>query len=194
MISRLLASIGVAAAIALVSTLPVAGQAPQGHGSSAATTPALVVTAHNGGPIPASWTSPKTPWGEPDLQGVWSSDDASFGVSRGGGRGGGPAPTGLYLNDEQYAARVKQIQQGVVNAEQNATSTFRNDFARRAFRQTSYIVDPPTAGSRSRRPKHASAPRRVTAARSATARFTPSTTSPITIAASRAESGDRSSA
>jgi hypothetical protein len=142
MIRRLLASIGVAAAIALVATMPVSGQAP-GQGSIAATTPQLVITAYNGEPAPASWTPPKTPWGEPDLQGVWSSDDASFGISRGGGRGGGPAPTGLYLNDEQFAARKKQIEQDVFNRENNATSTFRNDFARRAFRQTSYVVDPP---------------------------------------------------
>jgi hypothetical protein len=142
MITRLLASMSVAAIIAAVATLPVAGQGP-GQGSLAAAAPALVITAHNGNEMPAGWTSPRTPWGDPDLQGVWSSDDASFGISRGGGRGGGPAPTGLYLDDEQYAARVKQIRQGVVNAEQNATSTFRNDFARRAFRQTSYIVDPP---------------------------------------------------
>jgi hypothetical protein len=140
---RLVAFISVAAIIAAMATLPVSGQGA-GQGSLAASAPALVITAHNGSPVPASWSSPKTPWGDPDLQGVWSSDDASFGISRGGGRGGGPAPTGLYLDDEQYAARVKQIQQGVVNAEQNATSTFRNDFARRAFRQTSYIVDPPT--------------------------------------------------
>jgi hypothetical protein len=143
MIQRIVASLGVSMAIAAIATLPVSGQGP-GQGSLASAAPPLVITAHNGGPVPANWTSPKTPWGEPDLQGVWSSDDATFGVSRGGGRGGGPAPTGLYLDDEQYAARVKQIQQGVVNAEQNATSTFRNDFARRAFRQTSYIVDPPT--------------------------------------------------
>ena len=143
MIQRIVASLGVSMAIAAIATLPVSGQGP-GQGSLASSAPPLVITAHNGGPVPANWTSPKTPWGEPDLQGVWSSDDATFGVSRGGGRGGGPAPTGLYLDDEQYAARVKQIQQGVVNAEQNATSTFRNDFARRAFRQTSYIVDPPT--------------------------------------------------
>jgi hypothetical protein len=142
MIQRILASLGVAVVIAIVATLPASGQAPA-QGSLAAAAPALVVTAYNGDPVPASWTAPRTPWGEPDLQGVWSSDDATFGVSRGGGRGGGPAPTGLYLNDDQYAARVKQIQQGVVNAEQNATSTFRSDFARRAFRQTSYIIDPP---------------------------------------------------
>jgi hypothetical protein len=143
MIRRLFASISVAAVIALVVTLPASGQG-QGQGSIAATTPQLVITAYNDEPAPANWTTPKTPWGEPDLQGVWSSDDASFGISRGGGRGGGPAPTGLYLDDEQFAARQKQIQAGVVRAEQDATSTFRNDFARRAFRQTSYVVDPPT--------------------------------------------------
>jgi hypothetical protein len=73
---------------------------------------------------------------------VWSSDDATFGVSRGGGRGGGAAPTGLYLNDEQWAARQKQIQEGI-RAGENAVGSFRGDFARRAFRQSSYIVDPP---------------------------------------------------
>src|SRR5688572_17547736 len=147
MLRRLLASIGLAAAIALVASLPVAGQ---GSGAAA---PDLVITAFNGGPVPAKWVAPKTPWGEPDLQGVWSSDDATFGVSRnqgGRGRGGAapqsnaapPAPQGLYLNDEQWAARQKQILQGIQNAE-NAVSTFRSDFARRAFRQTSYVVDPP---------------------------------------------------
>ena len=148
---RLLASIGLAAVIALVASLPVSGQGPANQGSGAAA-PDLVITAFNGGPVPANWVTPKTPWGEPDLQGVWSSDDASFGVSRnqgGRGRGGAPqastappAPQGLYLSDEQWAARQKQIQQGIQNGE-NAVGSFRGDFARRAFRQTSYIVDPP---------------------------------------------------
>jgi hypothetical protein len=127
--------------VAVLTTLPVFTQGPS-RGSIAATTPALVVTAFNGEPAPANWTAPKTPWGEPDLQGVWSSDDATFGVSRGGGRGGGAAPTGLYLSDEQWAARQKQIQQGVTAGE-TAVGSFRGDFARRAFRQSSYIVDPP---------------------------------------------------
>ena len=146
MLKRLLASVGLAIGIALVASLPVAGQ------GSGAPVPDLVITAFNGGPVPANWVSPKTPWGEPDLQGVWSSDDATFGVSRnqgGRGRGGAPqgnaapaAPQGLYLNDEQWAARQKQIQQGITNAE-NAIGSFRGDFARRPFRQTSYVVDPP---------------------------------------------------
>src|SRR5688500_18229394 len=140
MMRRVLSSCGVAAIVVVVATLPVSSQGP-GQGSIAATTPALVVTAFNGGSGPANWTAPKTPWGEPDLQGVWSSDDATFGVSRGGGRGGA-APAGLYLSDEQWAARQKQIQQGITTAE-NAVGSFRGDFARRPFRQTSYIVDPP---------------------------------------------------
>ena len=46
-------------------------------------------------------------------------------------------PQALYLSDEQFAARQKQILQGITNAE-NAIGTFRSDFARRAFRQTSH--------------------------------------------------------
>jgi len=111
-----------------VTSVPVSGQA--------GAAPALVITAYGGGPA-INYPSPKTPWGEPDLQGVWSSDDATMPMQR-------PANFGdrLYLNDEEWAARQKQIQQGIVNAE-NAVSTFRNDFATRAFRQTSLIVDPP---------------------------------------------------
>jgi hypothetical protein len=135
MIRRVLVSVGAATAIAIAAVLPLAGQGQTS--GTAASGPPLVITAYNGAPAPANWTTPKTPWGEPDLQGVWSSDDATFPVSRPQNQ------ADLYLSDEQYAARVKQIQQGVVNAEQNATSTFRGDFARRAFRQTSYIVDPP---------------------------------------------------
>ena len=139
---RVLPSLFAVLVIASIATLPASGQGP-GQGSIASTTPQLVITAYNGGPAPANWTPPKTPWGEPDLQGVWSSDDATFPISRGGGRGGGAAQTGLYLDDAAFEARKKQIAQDVYNRENNATSTFRNDFARRAFRQTSYVVDPP---------------------------------------------------
>ena len=98
--SRVLASLGAASTIALVATasLPVSGQSGA---------PALVITAYNGGP-PAPYTVPKTPWGDPDLQGVWSSDDATMPMSR-------PQNFGdrLYQNDEEFAARQKQIQSGI---------------------------------------------------------------------------------
>jgi len=132
MITRVLASVALAAAIAAMTSLPLAGQ------SSSTSAPPLVITAYNGG-APIKYSTPRTPWGDPDLQGVWSSDDTE-GIPR-----ERPAEMGtnLYQSDDAFAARVKQVQANVVNRETNATSTFRNDFARRAFRQTSIIVDPP---------------------------------------------------
>ncbi|HZM96350.1 MAG TPA: hypothetical protein VFB92_23165 [Vicinamibacterales bacterium] len=129
MCTRAIASSVVALAIASLASLSISGQ-----GTSA---PPLVVTAYNAGsPIP--YTVPRTPWGDPDLQGVWSSDDTSgIPMQR-------PVDVGtnLYQSDEQWAARQKQTQQGIQNA-LNAIGTFRGDYARRSFRQTSLIVDPP---------------------------------------------------
>jgi hypothetical protein len=105
--------------------------------SQGASAPQLVVTAYNGTAPEKPYAAPKTPWGDPDLQGVWSSDDTQ----------GIPMQrpqnvAGLYQSDEQWAARQKQTQQGIQNA-LNAIGTFRGDYARRSFRQTSLIVDPP---------------------------------------------------
>src|SRR4030095_4011098 len=101
--------------------------------------PSAAVT---GGVAPArphtASAAPRTPWGDPDLQGVWSSDDTSgVPMSR-------PVNLGnnLYQSHEQWAARQKQTEQGIQNA-LNAIGTFRGDYARRSFRQTSLIVDPP---------------------------------------------------
>src|SRR5205085_10406963 len=98
--------------------------------------PPLVITAY-GGKAPATpYKSPKTPWGEPDLVGVWSSDDdAGLPMSR-------PATFGdrLYLTDEEYATRAKNIQQRAKQGDENAVGAFRFDYARRAFAQTSLIV------------------------------------------------------
>jgi len=132
MITRVLASFAIAAVVALMASLPVAGQSASGSA------PPLVITAYNGGP-PTNYVTPRTPWGEPDLQGTWSSDD-----TEGIPRERPPAlGTQLYQSDQEYAARAKQVEANVANRENSATSTFRNDFARRAFRQTSIIVDPP---------------------------------------------------
>jgi hypothetical protein len=116
------------AAVAILTTTRVATQAGA---------PALVITAYGGG-APMPYTVPRTPWGDPDFQGTWSSDDtAGIPTSR-------PAQFGnrLYMTDEEFAARQKQVQSGVSAAE-SAVGSFRGDFARRAFRQTSLVVDPP---------------------------------------------------
>ena len=61
-----IAGAGIVTGIAL--TVPVSTQR--------AAAPPLVITAYNdGAPIP--YTVPRTPWGDPDLQGVWSSDDTA---------------------------------------------------------------------------------------------------------------------
>jgi hypothetical protein len=117
-----------------IASLGIGSLTVSGQGQSA---PALVITAYNGGaPIP--YTVPRTPWGDPDLQGVWSSDDTS-GIPRERPKDLG---NNLFLSDEAFAARVKQVEAGIKRGE-NDIGSFRNDFARRAFRQTSLIVDPP---------------------------------------------------
>jgi len=125
--------------------------------------PPLVITAYNGKTPATPFKSPKTPWGEPDLVGVWSSDDtAGIGMSRpqncaqaqagngvaalpgnGRGRGGGCFGDRLYLSDEEFAARQKQVTDRARQGDENAVGAFRFDYARRAFAQTSLIVDPP---------------------------------------------------
>ena len=58
---RFLTSGGCAAILAGLGTLTLSSQGA-GQGIPAATAPPLVVTAFNGAPEPATFTSPKTPW------------------------------------------------------------------------------------------------------------------------------------
>jgi hypothetical protein len=86
-----------------------------------------------------AWQTPKTAWGEPDLQGVWTSD-AARGIpmvrpDQFGDR--------AELNDEEFAEKVGRDEQTRTSAE-NAVGSFRNDGAwlTKSFRQTSLIVVP----------------------------------------------------
>ena len=160
---RKLAWLGVLAAAITLSiyvTPTVSGQQQQSQASSEqtlprpyGTPPPMVITAFGGKPI--TYKAPRTPWGDPDLQGVWSSDDMEnvSAEGRGGGRGrggvAGPAatvpagPAPLYMTDEQLEARKKQVAGDATRRDTTSTSTFRNDYARRAFPQTRLLVDPP---------------------------------------------------
>jgi hypothetical protein len=124
------------AAMAVASGLTSMRASGQAKTSSA---PPLVITAYGGETPKVRYVAPKTPWGEPDLQGVWSTDDTSgIPMAR-------PAQFAdrLYLSDDEYAKRSQQIERGAEQGDQEAVGAFRFDFARRAFRQTSLIVDPP---------------------------------------------------
>jgi hypothetical protein len=133
MAMRLLGGLGTVAALigaAVLTSLPAAGQR---QGAA----PPLAITAFGDQKAPR-YTVRRTSWGDPDLQGVWSSDDtAGIPLSRRDEYG-----NRLYLTEQEYAARAKQVEQAVDRAENEATSSFRSDFARRAFPQTSLIVDP----------------------------------------------------
>ena len=134
---RLSVQLAVGAAVVAASVL---SSMPRLSGQSASA-PALVITAYNGGAaIP--YTPPRTPWGEPDLQGVWSSDDTE-GIPRERPKDLG---TTLYQTDQEFAARQKRVKDGAARRENDVSGTFRNDYATRAFRQTSLIVDPPDGG------------------------------------------------
>jgi hypothetical protein len=125
--------------LAATGVWTVAGQERSG-------TPPLAITAFGGKAV--DYKAPRTPWGDPDLQGAWSSDDMEnvpMGVGGRGGRGG-PAPTGpqpLYLDDAAFQARLEQVKRGASQRDTSAESSFRFDYARRAFPQTRLIVDPP---------------------------------------------------
>ena len=152
---RLIASVGaVSGVVALVATssAPLQGQAAR------STPPPLVITAFAGKAV--DYKAPRTPWGDPDLQGAWSSDDmenvpmAVFqgrgGPGRGGpGRGAAAAPLApgqvppLYLDDAAITARKTQVENAAKQRDTSAESSFRFDYARRTFPQTRLIVDPP---------------------------------------------------
>ena len=115
------------------------------------TPPPLVITAFGGKEV--TYKAPRTPWGEPDLQGVWSSDDMeNVGIAAGGGggrgRGGAPAaaapagPPPLYMDEAAFEARKKQVSSGASNRDRTGESSFRFDYGRSAIPQTRLIVDP----------------------------------------------------
>src|SRR6185295_5220923 len=91
---RLLGSLGTVAMLIGAAFLVPHRLAGQEQGAA----PPLVITAFGDKPAPA-FASRRTSWGDPDLQGVWSSDDtAGVPLQR-------PEKYGdkLYLSEEEYA-------------------------------------------------------------------------------------------
>jgi hypothetical protein len=84
-----------------------------------------------------AFSTPRTPWGDPDISGTWSSDDLrSVPLQR-------PAEFGqrAELSDEEYAKRLAANTEAR-NRELNRVGAFRNDVGTRTFRQTSLVVEP----------------------------------------------------
>src|SRR5205809_2157035 len=77
---------------------------------------ALPAFAQTPKPAPAAkaWTAPKTPWGDPDLQGTWTSDDCiGTPMNR-------PANFGdrLYYTEEELAQRESTLARQAQNDKQ----------------------------------------------------------------------------
>ena len=86
------------AAVSVIA-IPVAAQAPARAPAAQAPKPAAA-------PAAKAWTPPKTSWGDPDLQGIYTSDDyIGLGLNRQAQYG-----TRQYLTDEEIAARERTIQ------------------------------------------------------------------------------------
>jgi len=83
-------------------------------------------------------TTARTPWGDPDFSGVWSSDDMR-GIPR---ERPDEFGTRRFLTDEELAKRVQRDDQ-TRRQEANRVGAFRNDVGTRTFKQTSLVVDPP---------------------------------------------------
>ncbi len=86
----------------------------------------------------SSWEAPRTSWGDPDLQGIWSTDDMrGIPTSR-------PEEYGEqeFLTQEQFLERARQQQAGR-NRAVNEETFLRNEWGTRTFGFTSLIVDPP---------------------------------------------------
>src|SRR4051812_32147262 len=103
MTNRQLSSVSALPVLASIWALMSAPAFTQTKTSSA---PPLVITAFGGQTPKVPYKSPKTPWGEPDLVGVWSTDDtANIPMAR-------PAQFGdrLFLTPEEFANREKQVE------------------------------------------------------------------------------------
>jgi len=97
-----------------------------------------------------NYTVPRTPWGDPDLQGVYTSDD-SIGV-----RTERPEEFGdrLFLTEEEYNERIERNEQSIANrtvefAGDNPRITINPpghwlEWGDELSRQTSLVVDPPS--------------------------------------------------
>jgi hypothetical protein len=125
------ATLLVVAAIVMLTAEPAIGQAAKGQ------------------PAAKSGTALKTPWGDPDLQGTWTSDDCiGTPMNR-------PVNLGdrLYYTEQELAQRQSQLTKQQENANEEFVAPDQRvgtgppshwvERARRPCKQTSLVVDPP---------------------------------------------------
>ena len=131
--------------VAALPSLPVAAQAPAAQANSLAAKPAAA--AAKAASSTSSWTPPKTPWGDPDLQGEWPAT-ARIPMQRPANLG-----TRAVLTDEELAQREIQFKKQSEDDNQEVAKGSGSDVTinppsywqerGRPDRQASLVVDPP---------------------------------------------------
>jgi hypothetical protein len=133
-VAAVLVALGVAYA-AQAPALAQRGGPPTMPPSKLRATPAETTAAKVKDP---RWKAPRTPWGHPDLAGVWTSDDMrGIPTGRPAGQAGRES-----LTPEEFARRAggdEASRDRAVNQE----TVLRNEFGVRTFGYTSFVVDPP---------------------------------------------------
>jgi hypothetical protein len=125
-----LTSGNVAAQSSILATIPEPAEPSELRSRPAELTAAAVVDPE--------WAVPRTSWGHPNLEGVWSSDDMrSVPMNR-------PEEHGLResLTEEEFYARASQ-DEGARDDAVNVGSFLQHEYGVRTFGYTSMIIDPP---------------------------------------------------
>jgi hypothetical protein len=98
-----------------------------------------VMTPDGNVPALGSYKVPKTPWGEPDLQGTWNANDLQ-GVPMQRAESVG---TRYRLNDDEYSQRVAQRDQNVANDNSDEFTLERAEEFEKRFGTVGGAVSPP---------------------------------------------------
>jgi len=126
--ARAWSALGISVICSVLIVAPATPAAAQAKGSADA------AAAKRANP---NWKAPRTPWGHPDLEGIWTTDDMrGVPMSRPQQYG-----TRMYMSDEEFAARAKQ-RQSARDVDDARTGTFRNEEGSRDFSYTSMVIEP----------------------------------------------------
>jgi hypothetical protein len=132
-------SLAVGIALALASSASAQGRGggagPTATPSAARAVPAETTAAKT---VDRSWKAPRTSWGDPSLEGVWSTDDMrSVPTQRPENFG-----TRETLTAEEFQQRASR-DEGGADAAANRETFLRNEWGIRTFGYSSLVVDPP---------------------------------------------------
>ncbi len=129
-----------AACIAVALSTPAGAQGRAGGGPSIAPSAARAVPAETTAAAAKDpkWKAPRTSWGDPSFEGVWSTDDMrSVPTQRPEAFG-----TRETLTPEEFVQRASR-DEGGKDAAANRETFLRNEWGIRTFGYSSLVVDPP---------------------------------------------------